>query len=97
MGIRTSQGEVWLAFDPKLDRYVALKEIKPGLHGSRDIVSGFRNEAKLTDELEHPNVVTVYEAEHMHESVGIRPKGSAPFYVMRAFGNCNLMKAISES
>ncbi|MFM9962681.1 MAG: protein kinase domain-containing protein, partial [Planctomycetaceae bacterium] len=90
------QGEVWLAFDPKLDRYVALKEIKPGLHGSRDVVSGFRNEAKLTGELEHPNIVTVYEAEHMQESAGARPKGSAPFYVMRVFGNRNLMKAITE-
>ena len=90
------QGEVWLAFDPKLGRYVAVKEIKPRLRGSMDTVSGFRNEARLTGELEHPNIVTVYEAEHLHDPAAASAGGQAPFYVMRVFGNRFLMKAISE-
>lgn len=90
------QGEVWLAFDTRLGRHVALKEIRSGLRGSSDSVSGFRNEAKLTGELEHPNIVAVYEAEHMQDSDQPTSGEETPFYVMRVFGNRHLMKAISE-
>ena len=90
------QGEVWLAFDPKLGRYVALKEIKPGLTGSQATVSGFRHEARLTGELEHPNIVAVYDAEDVEDSNAPPQAGQAPFYVMRVFGNRHIMKAISE-
>lgn len=95
---RGGQGEVWLAFDPKLGRYVALKEIRQNLRDSEATISGFRNEARLTGELEHPNIVTVYEAEHLQDesASSAAESESAPFYVMRVFGNRNIMKAIAE-
>jgi serine/threonine protein kinase/predicted negative regulator of RcsB-dependent stress response len=89
------QGAVWLALDPALGRCVAVKELQPHLRHSADTIGGFQREAMITGELEHPNIVPVYEARHMAaEPSGSR--GPTPFYVMRVFGNRHLLKAIRE-
>ncbi len=54
-------GEVYLAHDTKLDRKVALK-ILPANVGSHDRVSRFIQEAKAASALNHPNILTIYEA-----------------------------------
>ncbi len=53
-------GQVWLARDTDLGREVALKELQ-GDHADGTMLSRFVEEAKVTGQLEHPNIVPVYE------------------------------------
>jgi len=50
-------GEVYAAYDPKLERRVAVKL----LHHQRDSGEALMREAKLVAKLSHPNVVAVYD------------------------------------
>jgi tetratricopeptide (TPR) repeat protein/predicted Ser/Thr protein kinase len=58
-------GVVYAAYDPKLDRKVALKLLHPGTEGATDQGEGrarFVREAKAMAKLSHPNVLPVYDA-----------------------------------
>jgi eukaryotic-like serine/threonine-protein kinase len=57
-----SQGVVYLARDPNLDRHVAIKTIR--LHPSRndEQQKTILREAKTVSKMQHPNIITVYEA-----------------------------------
>lgn len=54
-------GQVWVARDLDLNRRVALKTIKEKFALDDQIVSRFVREAQITGQLEHPNVIRVYE------------------------------------
>ena len=54
-------GVVFLAFDPKLHRHVALKVPTPGTLLSPALRQRFVREARLAAALDHPNVVPVHE------------------------------------
>lgn len=57
-------GVVFSAYDPELDRKVALKLLRPergGSAGGRDGGSRLQREAKAMARLSHPNVITVHE------------------------------------
>ncbi len=56
-------GEVFLAFDTRLDRDVALKVLKLANPDDR-VVQRFCREARAAARLSHPNIVTVYDAGH---------------------------------
>jgi len=51
-------GRVYCAFDPTVQRLVAIKVLT---EASKDILSRFRNEAFVTGNLRHENIVTIYE------------------------------------
>jgi serine/threonine protein kinase/tetratricopeptide (TPR) repeat protein len=53
--------EVYKAYQPRLDRYVAVKFIKPELVTSGNFRSRFEREAKLMAQLNHPHIVHVYD------------------------------------
>jgi len=53
-------GEVYLAFDPRLGREVAIKVLLAGLVGNAERRARFIQEAKLASALNHPNIVTIY-------------------------------------
>ena len=56
-------GVVWKANDLVLDRYVALKILRPEMSEDDDFVSRFRREAKAAASLSHPNIVSIYDVE----------------------------------
>jgi len=54
-------GDVYLAIDTRLDRQVALKLMAADFTGDTDRTSRFRQEARTTSTLNHPNIVTIFE------------------------------------
>ena len=54
-------GQVYLAYDPRLDRDVALKVLKLADPGER-VMQRFFREARAAARLDHPNIVTVHDA-----------------------------------
>lgn len=54
-------GSVFLAGDPNLDRYVAIKVLRPDL-ASEVAPERFQREARVLARLKHPNIVPVYQA-----------------------------------
>ena len=54
-------GQVFLAFDPRLDRDVAIKVLKQS-HPSDRVMERFFREARAVARLDHPNIATVFDA-----------------------------------
>ncbi len=54
---------VYQAVDLKIDRRVALKFTSASLLTSPDVRERFRNEARATSRLNHPNIATLYDVE----------------------------------
>ena len=54
-------GHVYLAYDPRLDRDVALKVLKQPNPGER-VMERFFREARAAARLDHPNIVAVHDA-----------------------------------
>jgi serine/threonine-protein kinase len=68
-------GEVVAALDREIHRVVALKTLQRQKAGDWIASSRFVEEARITAQLEHPNIVPVYD-------LGAAPDGQ-PFYTMR--------------
>lgn len=60
-------GAVYRAFDPSLNRVVAVKVISAGVHADPEWRMRFRREAAIAAAIEHPNVVPVH---HVGEEDG---------------------------
>jgi len=54
-------GEVYQAFDPKLDRLVAVKVLPKAFADRFDLVTRFEREAKAVAALNHPNILGIYD------------------------------------
>jgi DNA-binding beta-propeller fold protein YncE len=54
-------GTVYRAFQPSLDRVVAVKVISPLLVGDETALARFRREAQTVASFRHPNILTVYD------------------------------------
>jgi serine/threonine-protein kinase len=61
-------GVVEVASDPRLGRKVALKSLLPDLRDDGYALSRFAEEAQVTGQLDHPNVVPIYEFGNDQES-----------------------------
>jgi serine/threonine-protein kinase len=59
-----AMGIVYKALDPTIGRTVALKTMRLDVHGmdTEEMLKRFRNEARAAGVLNHPNIVTVYDA-----------------------------------
>src|SRR5258707_11468037 len=81
-------GRVFVAHDKDLNREVALKELKPDQALHPEAWKRFLKEAQVTGQLQHPNIVPVYE-------LARRPEDNQPFYTMRLVHGQTLAKAIT--
>src|SRR5947207_14189081 len=54
-------GEVYLAEDTRLDRRVAIKVLPADFASDEDRLKRFKQEAKATSALNHPNILTVHD------------------------------------
>lgn len=55
-------GQVWKAWDSRLNRLVAIKFVAPGRLADSDSRRRFMLEAQAASALNHPNIVTIYDA-----------------------------------
>jgi serine/threonine protein kinase len=83
-------GRVWVARDGDLAREVALKELLGGGGDNPAVVARFVEEAQITGQLQHPNIVPVYELARPTEP------GKGPFYTMRFVRGRTLAAAIKQ-
>lgn len=60
---RGAMGIVYKGRDRQLDRFVAIKVLKPQLCADESVVERFKREAALAARLSHPNIVTLYGVE----------------------------------
>mgnify|MGYP005805360831 CR=1 FL=1 len=58
-----AQSTVWLAFDPRLEREVAIKVMRPSSVSDDQAVAQWLQEARSVGRVTHPNIVPVYEAD----------------------------------
>ncbi|MGH9460657.1 MAG: serine/threonine-protein kinase, partial [Vicinamibacteria bacterium] len=58
---RGAMGTVYKARDPVLDREVAIKTMSEELLADEEMRERFFREAKSAAQLQHPNIVTIYE------------------------------------
>jgi hypothetical protein len=59
---RGGMGVVYRAWDPDLERTVALKVISPELAENAEFRSRFKRESQTAASIRHPNVITIYRA-----------------------------------
>jgi eukaryotic-like serine/threonine-protein kinase len=63
---RGGMGIVYRAVDLTLNRVVALKVLHPGARDPGHVLGRFDREVKALAEIEHPNVVRIYDADYWH-------------------------------
>jgi serine/threonine-protein kinase len=81
-------GLVHAALDSETGRVVALKTLKKGAVAEPRLVRQFLQEARVTAQLEHPNIVPIYD-------VGKLPDGQT-FYTMRVVKRLSLHEVLSR-
>ncbi|TNF26024.1 MAG: hypothetical protein EP329_22005 [Deltaproteobacteria bacterium] len=81
-------GRAIAARDIDLGRNVAMKTLRDEHLGSDAFVQALVFEARLTGQLEHPNIVPVYD-------IGVLPDG-APYYTMKLVGDLSLRDVLVQ-
>ena len=81
-------GAVWLVKDQKLNRLIAMKIVHNRYLQNRGILNRFREEAQISAQLQHPNILPVYE-------IGMVENG-LPYFTMAVVKGVSLSKRINE-
>lgn len=82
---RGGMGRVYCAYDPSVDREVAIKVLTG--EGDSDLIGRFRSEAGTTAKLNHKNIVTVH---------GYGEQDDMPYLVMELLKGVDLSRVIRE-
>ena len=61
---RGGMAVVYRAYQPSLNRYVAIKVLPPQLAFDREFVQRFQREARAAAGLRHPNIVVIHDVGH---------------------------------
>ncbi len=85
---RGGMAEVWRVRDLDLGRTLAVKVLRERLRGQPDFVRRFREEARITGQLQHPGIPPVHE-------VGTLPDGR-PFFAMKLIKGRTLDELLRE-
>ncbi|MAG69657.1 MAG: hypothetical protein CL471_05065 [Acidobacteria bacterium] len=80
-------GEVYAAFDPSLERDIALKVIRVDLHADPKALALFHREAKACARLRHPGIVTVHD---------LGTDGDTPFIAMEHLDGESLLRLVQR-
>lgn len=99
---RGGMGVVYDAWDPGIERRVAIKTIEPDLVSEEDrdeVIERFRRETKIVGRLHHPGIVTIFDYGEEREP----PPGSAAvagsklfYYVMEYLEGQSLARVMRE-
>jgi len=84
---RGGMGIVYKAWDPELQRHVALKMILRGQLASPEDLARFRQEAKASAGLTHPNIIPVYQ---------VGDSGGQAFFCLKFIPGPTLAKVVAE-
>lgn len=87
---RGGMGEVYEAYESKLHRRVALKLIaplQPDEHDYEDLFRRFMQEARTLAQVNHPNIVTIYDIDNI---------GGAQFIAMEYVNGLSLKQLLKE-
>jgi serine/threonine-protein kinase len=85
---RGGRGIVYRVRDPELNRPLAVKVLRPELHGDPDAVRRFLEEAQVMGQLQHPGIVPVH-------AVGQLPDGR-PYFAMKLVQGRTLAALLAE-
>lgn len=85
---RGGMGAVYKARDVELDRVVAIKVLSPYLVGEPRLVQRFMREARLAANLDHPNIVTIYD---------IGGEGSYYYFAMKYLDGVTLKEYVVQN
>jgi hypothetical protein len=81
-------GEVFRAFDPRLNRVVAVKVMRGNRQEQADALHRFLREARAASALNHPNIVTIHE-------IGETPLGD--HFIVQEFIEGKTLRALLDS
>ncbi len=84
---RGGMGTVYKARDVELDRIVAIKVLSPYLVGEPHLVQRFMREARVAANLDHPNIVSIYD---------IGGEGGYYYFVMKYLEGRPLKEIIAQ-
>ena len=84
---RGGMGSVYKAFDPSLDRFVAVKILAPHMAWETEFVERFLREARAAARLRHPSIVTIHD---------VGQEGGWYYYAMEYLEGQTLAQLIRE-
>src|SRR5262249_34269093 len=80
---------VYKAYEPALDRHVALKVLPTEFLSKAGFAARFEREARVVAKLEHPNIIPIF-------NYGIEPRERIPWMAMRLIAGGSLSSLLKE-
>ena len=82
-------GKIFVAQDKRLEREVVMKTIRFTAKRESEAIVRFEREARINAQLEHPNIVPIYQA-------GTNEEDGQPYYTMKFIRGCEFKELIDD-